>query len=92
MKQSAPKAKKAAYIRKKTLRGDLIILPEMCKGCGFCIEFCPQHVLEFSGELNSRGYVSPQLKSEGTCTTCAFCQWICPDLAIYVIKENGTEK
>ena len=92
MSPSTPKTKKTPFIRKKTLKGDLIILPEMCKGCNFCIEFCPQHVLESSGEFNSKGYIPPRLKETGTCTTCAFCQWLCPDLAIYVIKDNGTKK
>lgn len=75
----------------ETQKGKLVILPERCKGCNFCIEFCPLHILEPSGELNSFGYVPPRLKADSRCTTCAFCQWVCPDFAIYCIK-NENEK
>ena len=32
---------------------EVIIIPERCKGCGFCIEFCPTQVLHRSPEMNS---------------------------------------
>ncbi len=74
----------------QTEKGELVIMPERCKGCNFCIEFCPLQVLESSKELNSLGYLPPRLKANSRCTTCAFCQWVCPDFAIYCIKnKNG---
>lgn len=77
----------------ETENGVLIILPERCKGCNFCIEFCPLHVLESTAELNNLGYIPPRLKPGSRCTTCGFCQWVCPDFAIYCVKNpNGSIK
>lgn len=33
----------------------IIINKDRCKGCGFCIEFCPRQVLQMSVDLNIRG-------------------------------------
>lgn len=68
--------------------GALKTSPELCKGCGFCIEFCPKGVLEFSEDVNLRGYHYPQVKKgmEFACTACGMCQRICPDYAIYLEK------
>jgi len=37
-------------------KGIVYIIEDRCKGCGYCIEFCPRQVLEFSSEFNSKGY------------------------------------
>ncbi|MCD6310107.1 MAG: 4Fe-4S binding protein [Candidatus Eremiobacteraeota bacterium] len=66
----------------------LKILPQRCKGCGFCIEFCPSKVLEFSDEFNSQGYHPPRLKSNSKCTYCGMCQMICPEMAIYIEEDS----
>lgn len=54
-----------------------------CKGCGFCIAFCPPKVLEFSAEFNAQGYHFPQLTNPAGCTGCDLCGLFCPDFAIY---------
>jgi len=64
---------------------ELIILAERCKGCGFCIEFCPQHVLCESTEINSKGYHPVYLSDSAKCTKCDICGMICPDFAISVV-------
>ena len=33
-----------------------IFVKARCKGCGFCVEFCPRKVLFLSEEMNSLGY------------------------------------
>ena len=33
--------------------GIVHILEDRCKGCGFCIEFCPQHILVRSPRMKS---------------------------------------
>jgi 2-oxoglutarate ferredoxin oxidoreductase subunit delta len=70
-----------------TPRWCIHVLPERCKGCSFCIEFCPRKVLEPSAELNSKGYHPPSVKEGTSCVGCNFCSMICPDFAIYSEHE-----
>ena len=42
-------------------RGFVAITVEHCKGCGFCVEFCPTHVLALSSAYNSKGYHPPNV-------------------------------
>ena len=75
-------------------RGIVHIIDERCKGCGFCVEFCPQHVLVMSHRINAKGYHPPELvtpenaRPEGSrgrdCVNCGLCALLCPDFAIYV--------
>ena len=69
----------------KKVRGTVYINENRCKGCGFCIEFCPQHVLEFSDEFNAQGYHPPRLTNPDGCTGCDLCGLFCPDFAIYSV-------
>ncbi len=64
-------------------RGQVIISAELCKGCGFCIEFCPSDVLEFSKEFNTKGYHPPYAARPEACTGCDMCGIYCPDFAIF---------
>ena len=63
--------------------GMVAINSELCKGCGFCIAFCPSAVLEFSDKFNSKGYHSPHAANPDACTGCDMCGMYCPDFAIY---------
>lgn len=69
-------------------QAEIHIIKDRCKGCGFCIEFCPRKVLEKSEELNIRGVHPPRAKNEGDCALCCFCSAVCPDFAIFVIEKN----
>jgi len=72
----------------KTAKGFVFINPEKCKGCGFCIEFCPSHTLEFSQEFNSKGYHYPLNIKPETCTGCNLCGLYCPDFAIFGVRTK----
>ena len=67
--------------------GVLHLLKERCKGCGFCVEFCPKHVLKESDEVNSKGYVLPAIVAAGDCLSCGLCELLCPECAIYTVEE-----
>jgi 2-oxoglutarate ferredoxin oxidoreductase subunit delta len=67
----------------KKPRGVVMIDTELCKGCGFCIEFCPAEVLKFSEEFNSKGYHPPLVFRPEACTGCDLCGIYCPDFAIF---------
>jgi 2-oxoglutarate ferredoxin oxidoreductase subunit delta len=71
--------------KSKGRRGLVIINAELCKGCGFCIEFCPAKVLAFSDEFNSKGYHPPFAAKPEACTGCDLCGIYCPDFAIFGI-------
>ena len=70
----------------RKFRGEVFIDRDRCKGCGFCIEFCPPKVLETSDEYNSHGYHPPVLVNEAGCTGCDLCGLYCPDFAIFGIR------
>jgi 2-oxoglutarate ferredoxin oxidoreductase subunit delta len=65
-------------------RGTVHIIEDRCKGCGFCVEFCPQQVLCTSSKTNSKGYYLPMAVEDAHCLNCGLCQLLCPDFAIYV--------
>ncbi len=71
--------------RPKKVRGVVYMTTSHCKGCGFCIAFCPPHVLQFSSDFNSQGYHFPQLVNPEGCTGCDLCGLYCPDFAIYAV-------
>lgn len=67
-------------------RGDVFICVDRCKGCGFCIEFCPPKVLATSEKYNCHGYHPPLLVNQAGCTGCDLCGLYCPDFAIFGIR------
>ena len=36
----------------------------MCKGCGYCIKFCPKHILEMGKERSEKGHFYPVQNDE----------------------------
>jgi 2-oxoglutarate ferredoxin oxidoreductase subunit delta len=65
--------------------GQVFVIPERCKGCKFCIEFCPEDVLVESTAMNAKGYQYPIVADgmEQACVNCGFCRLVCPEFAIY---------
>lgn len=72
-----------ADIKTGKATGSLVIAVERCKGCGFCIEFCPTEALKFSDQYNAKGYHPPMLIQQELCSGCNICGLLCPDFAIY---------
>ncbi|MHC4063822.1 MAG: 4Fe-4S dicluster domain-containing protein [Planctomycetota bacterium] len=78
---SAAKNGKTPASRKKA-RGRVAIVPERCKGCGYCVEFCPLGVLGMSPAFNAKGYHYPEVVDPDNCSGCDLCGMYCPDFAI----------
>jgi 2-oxoglutarate ferredoxin oxidoreductase subunit delta len=70
-------------------RGIVYILEDRCKGCEYCIEFCPREVLELSTEFNRKGYHPPVVIKPDDCVNCHYCEIICPEFAIYSVEDES---
>jgi 2-oxoglutarate ferredoxin oxidoreductase subunit delta len=68
---------------------EVVIIEERCKGCSFCIEFCPKDVLEEGRTLNARGVHTPQVKDSESCVGCGVCEEVCPDFAIFLVEKSA---
>jgi 2-oxoglutarate ferredoxin oxidoreductase subunit delta len=73
----------------RKVRGVVYVNAARCKGCGYCIAFCPPKVLAFSDQLNRAGYHPPHLVNPDGCTGCDLCGLYCPDFAIYGVMLKG---
>src|SRR5512136_2970356 len=67
-KTAAPAPKKA-----KNFKGVVVIKHEQCKGCGFCVEFCPLGALELEKCYNAKGYHPPFFAKPYVCNGCDMC-------------------
>jgi 2-oxoglutarate ferredoxin oxidoreductase subunit delta len=64
---------------------------ELCKGCGFCVEYCPLDALALEPGYNAKGYHPPFLAKPEVCNGCDMCGLYCPDFAIYGYREKVEE-
>ena len=78
------------YAEAATTPGQVYIDKERCKGCGYCVEFCPRDVLKMSNELNHKGYLLPVVDDETRCLACGYCEVICPEFAIKVSTPQNS--
>jgi 2-oxoisovalerate ferredoxin oxidoreductase delta subunit len=69
----------------------LEVVNYLCKGCGLCIEHCPQKVIEFSDTFNDMGYKYAIYKGEG-CTGCGICFYCCPEPGAIIVYKKVKEK
>ena len=56
----------------------LYMNPKRCKGCGYCINACPQDALSVSDFVNEKGYNTVQV-DETKCVACGMCYRVFPD-------------
>jgi 2-oxoglutarate ferredoxin oxidoreductase subunit delta len=70
-------------------RGHINLIKDRCKSCEFCVEFCPQGILELSDEFNAKGYHPPRIKEDGNCIACRLCELICPEFAIHITEDEA---
>ena len=70
---------------------EVVIDVQKCKGCGFCVKFCPKNIIHLDLDFNDKGYHPAVLSEKEKCTGCAFCGLVCPDIAVTVYKKTETK-
>lgn len=64
------------------------IKTDWCKGCGYCVEWCPKKALVLGKNLNRSGYRYIVVDEE-KCIVCGICRTVCPDCVFrFVEKED----
>ena len=56
-----------------------ILLPQLCKGCGRCIDACPKHCITVGHEINQESGLIPVQIDFDTCNGCGICITACPE-------------
>lgn len=64
------------------VRGVVHVIESRCKGCAYCVEFCPRNVLAQSDRYNTKGYHPPDVAAPEACLACRLCEILCPEFAI----------
>jgi 2-oxoglutarate ferredoxin oxidoreductase subunit delta len=77
-----------AFDKIKKAYGTVHINKNWCKGCGFCVQYCPTKALEMSPDYNNKGYHPPKVRDEEDCRDCKFCEIVCPEFAIFVTAKT----
>ncbi|MDH5490927.1 MAG: 4Fe-4S binding protein [Myxococcales bacterium] len=69
-------------------RGMVVIDETRCKGCGLCVEACPQGILALAdSRFNGIGYRPVEVSLMERCTGCELCAIMCPDVCFTVYRE-----
>jgi 2-oxoglutarate ferredoxin oxidoreductase subunit delta len=74
-------------------KGSIVIDRERCKGCHICFDFCPLGLISVAPGMNRKGYQPAWFdetppNGNKTCTGCAMCATVCPEIAIEVYRER----
>jgi 2-oxoglutarate ferredoxin oxidoreductase subunit delta len=75
----------------KVDRGRIDIRLDECKGCGFCIEACPIHLIRFSEKINRQGY-RPATYLGSRCTACGICFYVCPEPGAITVYKRSADR
>lgn len=58
---------------------------DYCKGCGLCVDFCPQEIMQLDTDvITQKGYHPAFCVDQDKCTACLSCAMMCPDVAITI--------
>lgn len=67
--------------------GEIVIDEGLCRGCGYCMKFCPKECIVISSDnIGPQGFTLPTVFKPEECIACCFCSWLCPHSAIEVYK------
>ncbi len=64
---------------------------DRCKGCTYCVEFCPRGVLRMGTELSQKGYQLAEVGDPDKCLGCGLCEVLCPEFAVHVIPSEDQQ-
>ncbi|MBN2804821.1 MAG: 4Fe-4S binding protein [Deltaproteobacteria bacterium] len=80
-------------VEEKALKGSITLNEQRCKGCTYCITFCPTGAIKMGDKLNEKGYTMPALVEPFLCTGCDLCGTYCPEFAIrgYRLNKKGED-
>lgn len=56
-----------------------VVLPQLCKGCGRCIESCSRHGISLGTEINQASGFVPVVIDYDVCNHCGLCISACPE-------------
>ena len=76
----------------KSPKGTIKLNEDLCKGCSYCVAFCPSNALSMGGRMNKKGYHLPELVDPMLCNGCDMCGMYCPDFAIFGINFKKQQK
>jgi len=79
-------------VAKENGKGIFHLFPDLCKGCGLCIEKCPVDTIGWSQELGVFGTPAVEPGHGKPCIACKMCELICPDCAIVIEKVKKENK
>jgi len=69
--------------------GKIEVTEEFCKGCGLCVNACPQKLIRVSNRVSKKGYHPAEFADlQSVCSGCTLCALVCPDVAITVYREK----
>jgi len=60
---------------------------ERCKGCGLCVNACPQECIKLSEEFNDSGFSWAEIINIDECIKCNMCYLMCPDMVIKIEED-----
>lgn len=63
----------------------VVLHPDSCKGCRYCLHFCPKEALSVTEMVNSKGYLPVQVDAH-KCITCGLCYIVCPDYVFELLE------
>lgn len=69
----------------------LILHPECCKGCSYCVKNCPRQAVKLNGPINHGGYPTPVV-DETKCVVCGICYDMCPDYVYEVVERSEKDE
>ena len=58
----------------------------LCKGCGLCVAFCEEHVLELAPVPNGRGVYVARVVAAEACRGCCQCALVCPEAGLRLYR------